>query len=57
MSIPYPSDVDYIPTDDENPTPMPTIMTLDITLIETHSPTEYENFSLDDYRIGNLIGF
>lgn len=57
MSIPYPSDVDYIPTDDENPTPMPTIMTLDITLIETHSPTEYENFSLDDFRLGNLTGF
>jgi len=57
MSIPYPSDVDYIPTDDENPTPMPTVMTLDITLLETHSPTEYENFSLDDYRLGNLKGF
>lgn len=57
MSIPYPSDVDYIPTADEPSTPMPTVMTLDITLIETHSPTEYENFSLDDYRLGNLAGF
>ncbi len=57
MSIPYPSDVDYIPTNDENPTPMPTVMTLDMTLIETHSPNEYENFSLDDYRLGNLKGF
>jgi hypothetical protein len=58
LSIPYPSDVDYIPTDDEeNPTPMPVIMTLDATLVETHSPSEFERFSLDDFKTGNLAGF
>lgn len=57
LSIPYPSDVDYIPTDDDQPTPMPTILTIDLTLSETHSPTEYENFSLQDFREGNLPGF
>ena len=55
LSIPYPSDVDYIPT--ENGTPMPTIMTIDLTLVETHSPKEYENFSINDYRNGILKGF
>jgi hypothetical protein len=58
LSIPYPSDTDYIPTDDSsNPTPMPTIMTLDMTLVETHSPQEYQDFSLEDFRNGNLKGF
>jgi len=55
MSIPYPSDVDYIPT--TNDVPMPTMMTLDITLMETHSPGEYERFSLDAFKTGNLRNF
>ena len=58
LSIPYPSDTDYIPTDDkQNPTPMPTIMTLDMTMVETHSPSEYQKFNLNDFRTGNLSGF
>ena len=57
LSIPYPSDTDYIPTADDNPTPMPTIMTLDMTLVETHSPAEYQRFNLTDFREGNLTGF
>lgn len=58
LSIPYPSDTDYIPTDDaQNPTPMPTIMTLDMTMVETHSPAEYQKFNLNDFRNGNLSGF
>lgn len=55
LSIPYPSDVDYIMS--TNGVPMPTIMTIDITLAETHSPREYERFSLDNYRNGILPGF
>lgn len=57
LSIPYPSDVDYIPTADAQPTPMPTVMTLDMTMVETQSPSAYEKFSLQDFREGNLIGF
>ena len=55
ISIPYPSDVDYIPTLEG--VPMPTIMTLDMTLIESHAPVEYENFNIEDYRNGVLPGF
>lgn len=56
LTIPYPSDCDYIPTH-RTGTPMPTIMTIDITLSETHSPTEYENFSLEDFKNGRLPNF
>lgn len=55
LSIPYPSDVDYIP--DENGQPVPRIMTIDIQLVETHSPREYEKFDLQAYREGRLTGF
>lgn len=57
ISIPYPTDVDYIPTAENDPTPMPTIMTVDIQLTETHSPREYETFSLQKFRTGDLSGF
>ena len=55
LTIPYPSDVDYIPT--SNGVPMPTIMTIDLTLLETHSPNEYSAFSLEQYRKGLLEHF
>ena len=55
LNIPYPSDVDYIPT--TSGVPMPIIMTVDITLVETHSPAEYERFSLDDFSRGVLRSF
>ena len=55
LTIPYPNDVDYITT--SNGVPMPIIMNLDISLIETHSPNAYEAFSLDDFRKGRLKGF
>lgn len=55
LTIPYPSDVDFINT--SNGVPMPTIMILDMTLAETHSPREYERFSLQDFRSGRLAGF
>jgi hypothetical protein len=55
LNVPYPSDVDYIIS--TSGVPMPTIMSLDVTLLETHSPREYEKFSLDDYRNGILPNF
>ena len=58
LNIPYPSDVDYIPTTQKyGNTPMPIIMTVDITLVETHSPAEYERFSLEDFSRGILRSF
>ena len=55
LNISYPSDVDYFPT--TNGVPMPTIMSIDISLSETHSPQEYEKFSLNLYKRGILPGF
>ena len=42
------NDVDYI--NSSSGTPVPIIMNLDLTLIETHSPNKYERFSLDDFK-------
>ena len=55
LSIPYPSDVDYIQTNDN--IPFPTVMTVDIQLTETHSPSSYSSFSLKDFKNGTLDGF
>jgi hypothetical protein len=55
LTIPYPNDVDYINTVDG--VAIPIIMNLDISLIETHSPNSYSDFSLDDFRAGRLKGF
>lgn len=55
LSIPYPSDVDYIKS--TSGVPMPTIMSIDLSLLETHSAGEYERFSLDQYKTGTLPGF
>ena len=55
LNIPYPSDVDYIKS--TWGVPMPTIMSIDINLLETHSAREYEKFSLDQYKAGILPGF
>lgn len=55
LNIPYPSDVDYFPT--TAGVPMPSIMSIDISLAETHSPREYEKFSLTDFKRGTLRGF
>jgi hypothetical protein len=56
ISIPYPADTDYIPTG-ANKIPMPTIMTIDMTLAETHSPAEYSRFSLSQFKNGTLRNF
>ena len=55
LSIPYPSEVDYIQT--ETGEPFPTLMTIDMNLTETHSPSAYSKFNLADYRKGNLSNF
>lgn len=55
LSIPYPADVDYIATSTGEP--FPTIMTVDMNLTETHSPTAYSNFDLAAYRKGDLTNF
>lgn len=55
LTIPYPNDVDYITT--SKGVPMPLIMNIDITLIETHSPNAYEAFNLNAFREGRLQGY
>ena len=56
LNITYPDDVDYLPTlaDGE---PFPIKMDVDITLVETHSPREYERFDLLKYKSGVLVNF
>ncbi len=65
ISIPYPSDTDYVSTMEKTfgattikeGVPFPTIMTVDVVLLETHSPLEFTNFNLKDYRQGLLDNF
>ncbi len=65
ISIPYPSDTDYIDTVGleigdtviTGGVPFPTIMTVDMILLETHSPAEYADFDLTKYRQGLLDTF
>ena len=51
-----PTEVDYIPTLTDK-IPFPIIYTATITLMETHSPNDFQSFSLNDYRAGRLPGF
>lgn len=55
LDIQYPNDVDYIPN--EKGVPFPTIMTINISLSETHSPKTFEAFNLDAFKAGTLGGF
>jgi len=55
LSITYPDDVDYIPT--LGGQPFPTRMEISVNLIETHSPREYEQFSLQMFKLGELKNF
>lgn len=62
LSINYPKDVDYISTEDpENPTtggePFPVLLEVNVDLVETHSPREYERFKISDYYSGKLVNF
>lgn len=56
LSIPYPTDVDYIETA-LTKQPFPTVMSIDIILVETHSPKEFGEFDLIKFRNGELEGF
>lgn len=55
LDIPFPSDVDYIPT--INQIPVPTVVTVSMSLVEAHSPNAYGTFDLQAYKTGNLDNF
>ena len=58
LNITYPHDVTYIPTlEDGTGDPFPVIMDITIDVVETHSPIEYERFSLQQYKNGILENF
>jgi hypothetical protein len=66
LSITYPEDVDYIPVysspfgtslPGSRTEPFPRKMDVAISLVETHSPREYERFDLMAYKLGNLTNF
>jgi hypothetical protein len=69
LEISYPNDVDYLPTFSNTSTglygvsydntsePFPMKMDVSVTLAETHSPREYESFSLALFKQGRLTGF
>lgn len=60
LNITYPEDVDYLPihiTPTAKTEPFPVKMDVQITLLEAHSPTEYERFNLAAYKTGNLTNF
>lgn len=54
----WPRDVDYIPTlingDDGLPVPFPTVMNIAISLTESFSAVQFNNFSLADFYRGDL---
>lgn len=56
LEITYPEDVDYIPSQFNNE-PFPVKMDVSISLLETHSPREFEQFSLSQYKAGALQNF
>lgn len=64
LSITYPDDVDYIPVYEMangGPTvytePFPRKMQVNVSVVETHSPREYENFNLANFKSGTLVNF
>lgn len=63
LNITYPEDVDYIPvsetltTTTQSVEPFPVSINVDLTLLETHSPNEYERFDLNAYKAGKLANF
>lgn len=60
LNITYPEDVDYLPINispTQKTEPFPVKMDVQITLLEAHSPTEYERFNLAAYKTGNLTNF
>ena len=63
LEITWPNDVDYIPIYDpeEGPSaytePFPRKMDISVSLTETHSPAEFEQFDLAAFKNGDLVGF
>lgn len=59
ITIPYPSDVDYMPTYLGSPgsLPFPTILQMDISLMEAQSPASLTAFNLQDFHKGRMVGF
>lgn len=60
LSISYPDDVDYIPVDTTGTgkyEPFPVKMMVGLTLLETHSPREFERFDLAAFKAGTLANF
>lgn len=55
LSISYPPDIAYIETFWGDP--FPVLMDVKIDIAETHSPGEYRNFSLNDFKKGKLPNF
>lgn len=55
LDIVWPEDVDYLPTYYDQPFPVK--MEVSISLAETHSPKEFEQFSLIKYKTGQLDFF
>lgn len=59
LSWNWPKDVDYIPamSPDESASniPFPTVIQLSIQLVESFSTKEFNQFSLEDYLLGNMI--
>jgi hypothetical protein len=56
LIIPYPTDVDYIQTA-QTKQPFPAVTSIDLILVETHSPKQLSEFNLIDFRHGQLEGF
>lgn len=54
----WPKDVDWLPTvfkgDDGNAVPFPSVMNVAIQLVESFSTTQFNQFSLNDYRNGDM---
>jgi hypothetical protein len=48
----YPDDIDYIAS--ETGHPVPRIIDVSLSFVETHSPKEFESFDLNQYRGGQL---
>lgn len=53
MDSSYTDEVDYIQTS-VSKVPFPALMSINMTLVEVHSPNEYKNFNIVDYKNGNL---
>lgn len=58
LDIAYPDDVDYIPIPSGSGyEPFPVKMSVSLTLVETHSPREFERFDLAAFKMGTLANF